>query len=506
MLGVETIGKIRRAHCREGRSIRGISRDLSVSRETVRKVLRTDATSFSYERRTQPRPKIGPWESDLEKLLAKNEELLERERRTLTQIFEDLQGLGYEGGYDAVRRHAARWAKDREAASPSKAHVPQSFDPGEAYQFDWSHEDAVLGGKSVRVKVAHVRLCHSRMFFVRAYPRESQEMVFDAHEKAFAFFGGSCARGIYDNMRTAVSGVRSGKDREWNPRFLQLCSHHLVEPTACTPSAGWEKGQVENQVRYVRKRLFSPRPEFESFSELNDWLADRCVALSDRGHPEFLDKTVRDVFEAERSSLVLQAGPFEGHRSASARASTTCLVHFDNNRYSVEAFAAGDPVEVRAYADRVEIWHEGRKAGEHARVFGRGETVYDPLHYVPVLRRKPGALRNGAPFKRWDLPDALREVRRRLAGRRGGDREMVDLLMAVRTDGIEAVEASCAEALSQNVHSSSLILNLLARRREPPRPAPIAAPDGLRLSCEPSANCSRYDSLRRHAHDPLATA
>ena len=115
------------------------------------------------------------------------------------------------------------------------------------------------------------------------------------------------------------------------------------------------------------------------------------------------DKTVREVFEAERASLVPQAGPFEDHRSASARASTTCLVQFDNNRYSAEASAAGGPVEVRAYAERVEIWHECRKAGEHARGFGRGGTVYDPLHYLPALRRKPGALRNGAPFKNWDL-------------------------------------------------------------------------------------------------------
>ena len=129
-----------------------------------------------------------------------------RERMTLMRIFEDLRAMGYEGGYEAVRRHTSRWRKDREAASPAKAHFSQSFAPGEAHQFDWSHEGAVLGGKSVRAKVAHMRLRHRRMFFVRAQPRESREMVFDAHEKAFAFFGGACVRGICDNMRTAVGG------------------------------------------------------------------------------------------------------------------------------------------------------------------------------------------------------------------------------------------------------------------------------------------------------------
>ena len=506
MLCVETIGKIRRAHFRDGRSIKGISRDFRLSRETVRKVLRSGATEFVYERRTQPRPKIGPWESELDEILDGNASLPERERATLMGIFEDLRASGYKGGYDAVRRHAARWRKERRLESASDAFVPLVFDPGEAYQFDWSHEDAVIGGKLVRLKVAHVRLCHSRMSYVRAYHRESQEMLFDAHEKAFAFFGGACGRGIYDNMRTAVDAVFAGKDRAWNARFLAMCSHHLVEPVACTRAAGWEKGQVENQVRFIRNRLFKPRRRFESLAELNAWLEDQCLVLGERRHPDQRDMTVLEVFEAERASLVPQAGPFEGHRSVPAAASKTCLVQFDNNRYSVEASAAGGPVEVRAYAERIEIRHEGRKAGEHARAFGRGKTVYDPLHYLPALRRKPGALRNGAPFKGWDLPEALSEVRRRLEGRRGGDRKMVDILLAIRTDGIDAVEAACADALSQGVHSSSVILNILARRREPPRPEPVAAPDALRLACEPAADCSRYDSLRRRAHDPIATA
>src|SRR6266849_5593422 len=76
------------------------------------------------------------------------------------------------------------------------------------------------------------------------FPRESQEMVFDAHDRAFAFFRGACRRGLYDNMKTAVDTVFLGKDRVYNRRFLQLCAHYLVEPTACTPAAGWEKGQV----------------------------------------------------------------------------------------------------------------------------------------------------------------------------------------------------------------------------------------------------------------------
>ena len=165
--------------------------------------------------------------------------------------------------------------------------MPLTFAPGEAYQFDWSHEIVVMDGVTTTVKVAHVRLCHSRMMFVRAYPRETQEMVFDAHERAFAFFKGACARGIYDNMKTAVETIFVGKDRQYNRRFLQMCSHHLVEPVACTPASGWEKGQVENQVGLVRERFFTPRLRFKSYDELNAWLLDKCVAWAKaHAHPE----------------------------------------------------------------------------------------------------------------------------------------------------------------------------------------------------------------------------
>jgi transposase len=201
MLIVETIGRIRREHFVQGKSIKEIARDLRLSRNTVRKVLRSEQTSFSYEREVQPRPKLGRWKEELDRLLAANTEAPWRERLTLIRIFEELRGLGYDGGYDAIRRYARNWAKAN-ASETASAFVPLTFAPGEAYQFDWSHEIVVMDGVTMIVKVAHVRLCHSRMMFVRAYPRETQEMVFDAHERAFAFFKGACGRGIYDNLWT----------------------------------------------------------------------------------------------------------------------------------------------------------------------------------------------------------------------------------------------------------------------------------------------------------------
>jgi hypothetical protein len=172
-------------------------------------------------------------------------------------------------------------------------------------------------------------------------------------------------------------------------------------------------------------------------------------------------------------------------------------VRFDNNKYSVAASAVGRPIEVQAYADRIVIRQDGRVVAEHPRSFGRGETVYDPWHYVPVLVRKPGALRNGAPFKDWVLPAAIERVRRKLAGADDGNRQMVDILNAVLTDGLPAVEAACAEAVAHGVHSADVVLNILARQREPAPPANIMAPAALMLRHAPIADCARYDNLRR---------
>jgi transposase len=499
MLVVETIGRIRRAYFIECKTIRAICRDLQVSRKVVRKVLRSGATEFRYERSEQPMPRIGPWKDSLNRLLAENAAKPRRERLTLIRLFEQLRGLGYEGGYDALRRYARIWGRDRTTAL-SGAFVPLSFAPGEAYQFDWSHEVVVISGATVTVKVAQVRLCHSRMLFVRAYPRETQEMVFDAHDRAFSFFKGACTRGIYDNMKTAVQTIFVGRERAYNRRFLQMCSHYLVEPVACTPASGWEKGQVENQVGLVRERFFTPRVRVKSYDELNAWLLDQCVAYARaHRHPEMRDQTVWQMFEAERPNLVPYAGRFDGFHAVPATVSKTCLVRFDNNKYSVAASAVGRPVEVRAYAEQIELRQAGRVVGEHRRCFGRDQTIFDPWHYVPVLARKPGALRNGAPFKNWVLPSGLERIRRKLTGSADGDRQMVSILSAVLSDGLLAVEAACLEALRQGVHSADVILNILSRRREPPPPCAVMAPDALQLRLIPSADCGRYDSLRSAA-------
>ena len=235
MTGEETIARIRFEHFQNGKGIKWIARELGIARDTVRKVLRSGATEFGYKRTVQPQPKLGAWVETLRAILEVEAKLPKRERRSTQRLFEGLRGRGYDGAHDSVHRFVRAWRAEH-ARAPLPAFVPLSFDPGEAYQFDWSHEAIELAGMLHTVKVAHMRLAFSRMPFVRAYFRESQEMVFDAHDKAFSFYGGACRRGVYDNMKTAVEAIFVGRARLYNRRFLQLCSHHLVEPAARTRS------------------------------------------------------------------------------------------------------------------------------------------------------------------------------------------------------------------------------------------------------------------------------
>ena len=237
-----------------------------------------------------------------------------------------------------------------------------------------------------------------------------------------------------------------------------------------------------------------------SLAELNAWLHDQCIAYAQRTqHPEFKDRTVWEVFQEERSALMALRGPFNGFVEKAVRASTTCLIMADRNRYSVDASAAGRMVLVRSHAERIVVLQDGEIVADHPRDFRRDQVIYDPWHYLPVLLRKPGALRNGAPFKDWDLPPGLAEVRAKLKHHADGDRQFVKILGMVPDHGLAAVEAACAEALEAGIASGDVILTVLARRQQPVIPPSITTPDALRLKIEPIADCGRYDSLRKVA-------
>jgi hypothetical protein len=278
----------------------------------------------------------------------------------------------------------------------------------------------------------------------------------------------------------------------------------LFEADFCNPAAGWEKGQIEKNVRDARPRLWHDVPKFADLKALNAWLERRCIALwHEIHHPEQPHRTIAEVWADEQEHLMKMPPPFDGFVEDTKRVSPTCLVAFERNRYSVPASFANRPVSLRAYSDRIVIVIEGQIVAEHGRVFSRGHdrparTIYDWRHYLAVIQRKPGALRNGAPFA--ELPEGFRRLQAVLLKRLGGDREMVEILSLVLHHDEEAVLCSVELALESGVVSKEHVLNLLSRLLEADAPAPIDTPTGLTLLEEPEANVTRYDHLRGEAH------
>ena len=379
---METIGKIRRRGLRDGESISGLARSLQLSRNTVRKYLK-DGAEPVYKRKPQPGPQLGPWCGRLDEWLRGDGFLPKARRRTARRLFECLQAEGYAGAYDSVQRHVRQWKIEAGRATSTKAFVPLFFASGDVAQFDWSYEHVVMGGTTTTIKLAHFRLAYSRQMFVVAYPREAQEMVLDAHNRAFAFFGGVPRKVIYDNLKTVVDAVFAGKERQFNRRFLALASHYMFEPVACTPASGWEKGQIENQAGNVREWLFTPTPRFADFAALNAWLATRCQELGARRHPA-QDATIAEIFALEQPMLQPARMPFDAYIELPLRVSSTCLVSVDRNRYSVPAEWVGKVVSVRISAHGIRVVAGGELVARHERKFGRNQLICEPPSYAEL--------------------------------------------------------------------------------------------------------------------------
>ncbi len=497
-----TLSVIRRWALREQLSIREIARRTGLSRNTIKKYLASGVVEPRYAKRSSS-SKLDPYAERLSQWLKTEQAKGRKQQRTLLQMHADLVALGFDGSYGRVAAFARAWRQRQHEAEKTAGRgtfVPLLFGPGEAFQFDWSEDWAVIGGERVKLQVAHTKLSHSRAFHLRAYPLQTHEMLFDAHNHAFRVLGGVPRRGIYDNMKTAVDRVGVGKVRDINQRFAAMASHYLFEPEFCNPASGWEKGQVEKNVRDARHRLWQQAPSFATLDELNDWLELRCKSLWSGINHGSLPGTVAEVWAIERGGLMQPTRAFDGFVEHTKRVSPTCLVHFERNRYSVPASYANRPVSLRVYAARLVVVAEGQQLCEHIRLFqrghhGPGQTVYDWRHYLAVLQRKPGALRNGAPFA--ELPAAFKRLQTALLRQAGGDREVVEILALVLHHDEQAVLAAVELALEAGVPTKTHVLNVLHRLLDgTPPAAQVDAPQALKLVKEPLANVVRYDALR----------
>jgi transposase len=493
------IGKVKRMHFREKKSVREIVRLTSLSRNTVRKWLKAPVQEEPKYRRSEAPGKLTPFHEAIKQALKVDAHRPRHERRTARALHAQISCEGYTGGYSRVTDFVRAWRQGEGQSVSTKAFVPLAFELGEAFQFDWSEEGLVVGGIYYRMQVSHLKLCASRAFWLVAYPSQGHEMLFDAHTRSFAALGGIARRGIYDNMKTAVDKVKKGKGRTVNKRFAVMCAHYLFDADFCNVASGWEKGVVEKNVQDSRRRIWidAAKQRFGSFIELNAWLADRCRSLwSEIRHPEHTQFSVAEMLEHERAHLMPMPEAFDGYVEKLARVSSTCLVSVARNRYSVPCELAGQMVSTRLYTNSMIVVAGDNFAARHERLSDAGQTRYDWQHYIPLLQRKPGALRNGAPFA--DMPEPLQQLRRALLRSPGGDRVMAQVLAIVPTAGLDAVLVAVELALETGPPSGRVsvehVVNVLGRLNA--TPVPPNAATTLQVTTKPLADTARYDSLR----------
>jgi transposase len=491
---MEVLGKIRRMYLRDRLSLHEITKRTGLSRNTIRKWLRTpEETAPPTYRRGEGLGKLGAFHEALEQALKADAHRSKQNRRTAKALFAQIKADGYAGGYSQLTAFIRNW-RGREGKVPH-AFVPLKFEMGEAFQFDWSEEGLVVGGIYRRMQVSHLKLCASRAFWLVAYPSQGHEMLFDAHTRSFAALGGIPRRGIYDNMKTAVDKVNKGKGRVVNARFAVMCAHYLFDPDFCNVASGWEKGVVEKNVQDSRRRIWldAQSRRFGSFAELNAWLGERCRSLwSELRHAEHKEFSVAEMLELEQAEMMPMAAPFDGYVEKLARVSSTCLVSVARNRYSVPCELAGQRVSTRLYPNRVSVVAGDALVASHDRLTDRGQIRYDWQHYIALVERKPGALRNGAPFA--DMPAPLKQLKHGLMRHAGGDRVMAQVLAAVPTAGLDAVLVAVELVIESSALSAEHVLNVLARLNASPPPACVET--SLQLKEVPLANTGRYDSLR----------
>ena len=325
---------IRRMALREKLPIREIARRTGLSRNTIRKYLKAGTVEPRFSVPERP-SKLDPFADKLAAWLKTETSKSRKQRRPLTQLHADLVALGFTGSYNRVAAFAREWRAERQREQQTTGRgtfVPLTFRPGEAFQFDWSEDYAVIGGERTKLQVAHIKLAHSRAFLVRAYLLQTHEMLFDAHWHGFRVFGGVPERGIYDNMRTAVDRIGRGKERQINMRFLAMANHYVFEPEFCNPAAGWEKGQVEKNVQDSRHQVLHGMAGFPDLATMNAWLEQRCVELWQETPHGTLPGVIADVWAEERATLMPLPPAFDGFIELSKRVSPTCLISFGRNR------------------------------------------------------------------------------------------------------------------------------------------------------------------------------
>jgi transposase len=478
--------RVRQMHEIEGLSLREISRQTGMHRDTIKKIIEEGAPP-GYRRRQLPkRPVLGPFTAKIDQILKADKNAPRKQRHTARRIWERLrEEYGYQGGYTQVCEYVRQACeRDREA------YVPLAFEPGTA-QVDWGEARVWDEGHWRKVHLFVMTLPLSGARFVAVFPRPTLEFFLEGHRRAFVFFQGVPRLIIYDNLKSAVVKVKRHHNRILNKSFKRFTQHHLFEARFCNVGRGNEKGHVENGVKWAQKKLFVPVPRFTDWTRFNEQMAEACRRHFDHT-PQEQEQSVGQLFKTDQIALLsIPKRPAPLGKKDSWSISSLCLVRFDHNDYSVPCeFAHGravvqaDVAQVRIFATEV-IHEKAPLIAVHTRCHRRGKTIYEPIHYLPLVERKSRTLDDGAPMKqlRADLPECFEVLRRRLELARSdgaGTREFIAVLRLLEDHSIPKLTRAVERALELGVEHPEAIKNLLMCPPEAtPSPLDLSGRDHL---------------------------
>ncbi|MBK8211997.1 MAG: IS21 family transposase [Rhodospirillales bacterium] len=444
MFAVEVYAAVRHFVFIEGNSRREAARVFGLSRETVSKMCRFSLPPRYTRTKPVKKPKLGALLPVIDAILEADGTAPSKQRHSAKRIFERLRDEhGYAGGVTVVRDYVrvAR-AKGRETF------VPLAHPPGHA-QVDFGEAIGVIGGVGQKIHFFCMDVPQSDAPFVKAYPAETTEAFLDGHVSAFAFFGGVPLSVLYDNTTIAVAKICGDGRRERTRAFTELQSHYLFRDRFGRPGKGNDKGKVEGLVKYARLNFMTPIPQAASFDDLNAMLQERSRRRQGERagrHSETIGERLVADLESFRD---LPAVPLEACEKRAARVSSTALVRYRCNDYSVPTAYGFRDVVVKGFVDEVVILCAGEQIARHRRAYGTGTFVFDPLHYLALIETKPNALDQAAALKDWDLPEAFQHLRHLLEARMGnrGKREFIQVLRLMEAIPMEIVASAVTEAI-----------------------------------------------------------
>ena len=468
MYSVDLYSRVRRACHVDGMNNSAAARLFGIDRKTVAKILKHSVPP-GYRRVSRPRrPKLDAFIPIIDQILEDDKRVIKKQRHTAKRIHARLRDEhGFAGGITIVTDYVRE--KQRRTR---EVFVPLIHVPGHA-QIDFGETLGVIGGVERKLHYFAMSLPHSDAFFMKAYPAETTEAFCDGHNAAFAFFGGVPLSALYDNTTIAVAKICGDGKRERTRTFSELQSHYLFGDKFGRPGKGNDKGNVEGVIGYGRRNFLVPAPRFENFDALNVWLEEQCLKRQDdivRGHCESIgDRLMRDL----EALMAPPPTPYDACEKVCTRATSISMVRYRNNDYSVPVAFAHHEVQVRGYVHEVVIGCGADVIARHRRSYEKEDMIFDPMHYLPLLEQKVGALDQAAPLQGWDLPGEFATLHRLLEARMGkkGKREYVQVLRLLETFEMGHVHGAIRQALDLGAIGYDAVKHLILCRIEkrPPR-------------------------------------